>query len=116
MPPSQQTLDPDHPAAAQVNDGLEEQLELPAIERDVQIGLETDRTHHRTTQPWRVLNSERALLLLGNRQGDIGFAQRLLRALQPGVDARKSNARGDPDAVPAKRKGLLVRVLQSGCD
>ena len=111
MPPAQQSLRAHDVGAVQINDGLEEQAKLVALESNMQIGLETDQAYGSAAHARRVGNGELILLSLGDRQGYVRLTQRVLGALQTRVDPGKSHARGDLDAVLAQRERLLARVL-----
>src|SRR5256885_2732931 len=112
MPPPQQSLRAHDALAAQIDDGLEKQPKLVSLESDMQISLETDQAHRSTAHARCVCNGERILRPLGDRQGDIRLAQRVLRALQTRVDAGKPDSHGDPDEVLAQRERLLARALK----
>ncbi len=55
-------------------------------------------------------------MLVGDRQGNIGFAQHFLSAVQPRIDTGVSDMRRDPHPVLAQRERLLTRTLQIAGD
>src|SRR2546429_6953859 len=116
MLPPEQSLRAHDAVAAQIDDGLEKQAELVALEGDMQVGLETDQAYGGAAHAWRVCNGELTLLPLGDRPGHVRLTPRVLGALQPRGDAGKSHSRGDLDAVLAQRERLLARVLKLGGD
>ena len=107
MPPAQQGFGAHDAPAAQVDDGLEQQAEFTPIEGDVQIGLEADEAHRSASHPRYIGDCARALLLPGDRDREVSFAQCIFGALNSRIYAGEAGARGDAQAMLAQLIGLL---------
>ena len=101
MPPAQQRLDADGALLAQIDNGLEEEIEFAPFHGHVQIGLKAHQAREAAAHGRLIRDSVRRLVAFGDGKCDIRLAHDFLGALQARLDASDAHTRRHAESKPA---------------